>query len=79
MEELWPVLSKFFQKTEKERTGPNSFYEALPHYFPTEPHKGKERNLQTSEVKSLSRVRLFATPWTVAYYAPPSMGFSRQE
>ena len=31
------------------------------------------------EVKSLSRVRLFATPWTVAYQAPPSMGFSKQE
>ena len=30
-------------------------------------------------VKSLSRVRLFATPWSVAYQAPPSMGFSRQE
>ena len=30
-------------------------------------------------VKSLSRVRLFATPWTVAYQASPSMGFSRQE
>ena len=32
-----------------------------------------------SEVKSLSRVWLFATLWTVAYQAPPSMGFSRQE
>ena len=32
-----------------------------------------------SEVKSLSRVWLFATPWTVTYQAPPSMGFSRQE
>ena len=32
-----------------------------------------------SEVKLLSRVRLFATPWTVAYQAPPSMRFSRQE
>ena len=31
------------------------------------------------KVKSLSRVRLFATPWTVAYQASPSMGFSRQE
>ena len=30
-------------------------------------------------VKLLSRVRLFATPWTVAYQALPSMGFSRQE
>ena len=32
-----------------------------------------------SEVKSLSRVRLFETPWTIAYQAPPSMRFSRQE
>ena len=30
-------------------------------------------------VKSLSHVRLFATPWTVAYQAPPSMGYFRQE
>ena len=29
--------------------------------------------------KSFSCVWLFATPWTVAYHAPPSMGFSRQE
>ena len=36
--------------------------------------KGKER-----KVKSLSHVRLFTTPWTVAYQAPLSMGFSRQE
>ena len=31
------------------------------------------------KVKSLSRVQLFETPWTAAYEAPPSMGFSRQE
>ena len=31
------------------------------------------------KVKSLSRVRLFATPWTITYQAPLSMGFSRQE
>ena len=30
-------------------------------------------------VKSLGHVRLLATPWTAAYQAPPSMGFSRQE
>ena len=35
--------------------------------------------MRWGEVKSLSRVRLFATPWTVAYQAPPSIGFSRQE
>ena len=31
------------------------------------------------KVKSLSHVRLLVTPWTAAYQAPPSMGFSRQE
>ena len=31
------------------------------------------------KVKSLSRVRLFTTPWTAAHQAPPSMWFSRQE
>ena len=40
-----------------------------------EPKKMKE----AMKVKWLSRVRLFATPWTVAHQAPPSMGFSRQE
>ena len=32
-----------------------------------------------SEVRLLSHVRLFMTPWTAAHLAPPSMGFSRQE
>ena len=36
-------------------------------------------NVSESEVKLLSNVQLFATPWNVAYQAPPSMGFSRQE
>ena len=31
------------------------------------------------KVKTLSHVRPLATPWTAAYQAPPSMGFSRQE
>ena len=31
------------------------------------------------KVKSLSRVWLFTTPWTVAYHDPPSVGFSRQK
>ena len=34
---------------------------------------------QKVKVKSLSRVRLFATPWTAAHQAPPSRRFSRQE
>ena len=36
-------------------------------------------NYEQTNVKSLSRVRLFATPQTVAYQAPQSMEFSRQE
>ena len=39
----------------------------------------KEFRLEKVKVKSLSRVRLFVTPWTVAHQAPLSMGFSRQE
>ena len=34
---------------------------------------------KVSEVKSLSHVQLFATLWTIAYQAPLSMGFFRQE
>ena len=40
------------------------------------PHPGAAPGI---EVKALSRVRLFTTPWTVAHQAAPSMGFSRQE
>ena len=39
----------------------------------------RKSGAENLHVKSLSRVRLFATPWTVAHQAPPSMGFSRQE
>ena len=37
------------------------------------------RGIVQCKVQSLSHVQLFATPWTVAHQAPPSMGFSRQE
>ena len=40
---------------------------------------GGTAGLKWREVKSLSHVRLFATPWTVAYQSPRSMGFSRQK
>ena len=48
--------------------------------LPVEP-QGKPPVLIESkvEVKLLSRVQLFVTAWTVAYNAPPSVGFSRQE
>ena len=42
--------------------------------FPSPMHESEK-----VKVKSLSLVRLFATPWTAAYQAPLSMRFSRQE
>ena len=42
------------------------------------PH-GRWLDLHSSEMKLLSHVGLLVIPWTVAYQAPPSMGFSRQE
>ena len=45
--------------------------------FPSPVIKNEVR--EVSEVKSFSRVWLFATPWTAAYQTLPSMGFSRQE
>ena len=36
-------------------------------------------NTLTLTLKSLSHVQFCATPWTIAYLAPPSMEFSRQE
>ena len=41
--------------------------------------EGTKSHHSNVKVKSLSRVRLFVTLWTVAYQTPPSMGFSRQE
>ena len=39
----------------------------------------KKKCVQPIPQRRLSRVRLFATPWTVAYQAPLSMGFSKQQ
>ena len=43
------------------------------------PFPSPKGTIERKKVKSHSRVRLFATPWTVAYQVPPSMEFSRQE
>ena len=44
-------------------------------FFDLRPKYGGGNDEKKAKVKSLSRVRLFATPWTVAHQAPPSMGF----
>ena len=41
--------------------------------------QSKDTDESEVKVKSLSRIWLFATPWTIAYQVPPIMGFSRQE
>ena len=49
-------------------------------YLPISPFKRLPVILESKvKVKSLSHVRLFVTPWAVAYQASQSMGFSRQE
>ena len=47
--------------------------------LPTAPPGKPKLKVTKGEVKLLSRVQLLVTPWTVAYQAPPSMEFSRQE
>ena len=65
--------------------------EALPHIYdihmlksllfspPAIPSNYSVKYLLEVKVNSLSRVWLFATPWTIVHQAPPSMGFSRHE
>ena len=43
------------------------------------PHNCTHLTYQQKKLKLLTCVRLFATPWTVAYQVPPSMGFTSQE
>ena len=52
---------------------------SVPGFLQARTRVGCHFLLQYVKVKSLSRVRLFETPWTVSYQAPPSMGFSRQQ
>ena len=52
--------------------------EEIKKYLETNDNENTIQNLW-SEVKSLSHVWFFVTPWIVAYQAFPSMGFSRQE
>ena len=51
-----------------------------PHLLPWQVDSlQSSHQVKWNEVKSLSHVRLFVTPWIVAHQAPPSMEFSRQE
>ena len=58
----------------KKQTDSNVHFKSMFSFSKTGADE-KERK----KVKSLSHVRFLVTPWTVAYQAPPSMEFSRQE
>ena len=62
------MTPKVKTKTEKKKIGKWDYFKMKNFYI-----------LKDTELKSLSHVLLFATPWTVVYQDPQSMGFSRQE
>ena len=66
-----------FTQTHVHRVG-DAIQPSHPLLSPSPPAPSPSQ-YQKVKVKSLSHVRLFATLWTVAHQAPPSMGFSRQE
>ena len=55
------------------------YFNIIPDYRKCFAFSPQTSNRKWKKVKTLSLVRLFVTPWTVAYQVPPSMGFSRQE
>ena len=70
-----PSCSAFIHRVALEEVSTLGFsrqehWSGLP--FPSPIHESEK-----VKMKSLSRVRLLATPWTAAHQAPPSMGFSR--
>ena len=67
------VLSLGQEDSPEERSGNPLYYSCLENF------KDRGAWQTTVQVKSLTRVQLFVTPWTVAYHNPPSTGFSRQE
>ena len=79
MQEYWRGLP-FPPSGDLPNPGMEPASPALPANFLPLHHLGSPYLLvKWSEVKLLSRVRLFETPWTVAGQTPPSVGFSRQE
>ena len=69
------MLHSICQQIRKTQQWPQDWKRSV---FILIPKKGNAKEC-SSEVKSLSRVRLFVTPWTVDYQASLSMEFSRQE
>ena len=75
---MQPKMEKLYTKT---RPGADcgSDHELFIAKFRLKLKKVRKTTRPLREEKSLNRVRLFATPWTVAHQAPQSVGFSRHE
>ena len=80
MQEMWLCFLGWENPLEKEMATPSSI---LAWRIPWTEESGEapvhEISKVSESVQSLSHVRLFATPWTVAHQAPLFMDFSRQE
>ena len=76
-EELWTEVCDIVQEAEI-KTIPKKKKCKKAKWLSDKALQIAEKRRERKKVKSLSRVQLFATPWTVAYQAPLSMGFSRQ-
>ena len=80
---IWDWIAIFFSQRISLTLGSNLHLLCLLHCKQILYHwatgEALSQKMKWSEVKSLSCVWLFVTPWTVAHQAPLSMGFSRQE
>ena len=61
------------------KSASHHIWSSVPESLPGHKEDAKLVSSPSRKGKSLSRVQLFATPWTAAYQASQSMGFSRQE
>ena len=75
----WLGFQTYAAKSSGSIPGRGTMIPQAAQYSQIKGKKGRGLLKLSEEVKSLSRVQFFATPWTVAYYAPLSMGFSRQK
>ena len=70
-------VGKYFLTKHEEKNGENYQNQTISRLWME--INQMQRTKRCLKLKLFSHVRLFATPWTVAYQAPPSMGVSRQE
>ena len=71
------VMSNSLQPSRPEPTRPLCPWDSRQEHWSGLPFPSPKGTIEKNKVKSLSHARLFVTPWTVAYQAPPCIEFSR--